>query len=109
MSFNLTIHQNSPQYAHAVMYESVVFLLLMRIFLPTLNGLGALVALDASVAHASKLFLQRNTFVAERHRHTARIMLLGSVIQLVSCLIRMVALSFFRFVTGFDGAGNWSV
>eukprot|EP00300_Choanocystis_sp_HF-7_P019837 c20444_g1_i4.p1 GENE.c20444_g1_i4~~c20444_g1_i4.p1 ORF type:complete len:335 (+),score=67.46 c20444_g1_i4:253-1257(+) len=72
------------------MYDTAAFLIFMRIGIPILNFVGAGVSAQATLIHVQRLLFKRSEFGSQRTKRTAWVMLLGSVIELCSCMIRAV-------------------
>eukprot|EP00300_Choanocystis_sp_HF-7_P041262 c7956_g1_i1.p1 GENE.c7956_g1_i1~~c7956_g1_i1.p1 ORF type:complete len:467 (+),score=87.69 c7956_g1_i1:17-1417(+) len=70
------------------LYDTVVYLIVMRIALVVLNGLGAVVSLEALIGHISR---NKNTIKSGRSVSTlVRTMLVASATELLACTLRAV-------------------
>ena len=72
----------------ALLWDTTAFLILDRVLLALLNVFGALVALEGTISHANRIFVDWSLY--NDNRATINIMAVGSVVEFVACASRAV-------------------
>ena len=73
-----------------LLFDSLSFLVFLRINITSISVIGAFVALEASVSHFYRLFIDKNPFRLPSIKVTVILMALGSSFELIGCVVRAV-------------------
>eukprot|EP00300_Choanocystis_sp_HF-7_P041462 c8200_g1_i2.p1 GENE.c8200_g1_i2~~c8200_g1_i2.p1 ORF type:complete len:457 (+),score=108.30 c8200_g1_i2:37-1407(+) len=70
------------------MFDTVQFLIFMRIFLAIINLMAMLISIDAAIGHLRRLFFSKTQFTSATIKGTVRVMAGGSSTQIIASAIR---------------------